>query len=75
MSGRDDFNDLRDFDDELADDPGDFGGDEIVIDDGRAQRGGLFGMSPVEQIIIAVFVLLNVIALFFIILILTGRMG
>lgn len=66
-----DLDDLRGFDDDGFDD--DFGGNEIVVEDNTAARGGLFGMSPVEQIIIAIFVLLNVVALFVIILIVTGR--
>ncbi|MEL6272295.1 MAG: hypothetical protein AAFV33_09415 [Chloroflexota bacterium] len=71
-----DFDSLRDFDDDFDDgfDPDDNAG--VVLDDGGgASRSGFLGMSPVETLIIALFVVLNLVALAMIILIATERIA
>lgn len=68
-----DFDNLRDFGDDFDEDFNDPAEDDLLAaEEAAAQRSGRFGMSPVEQIIIAVFVLLNVLAFLVIILIVAG---
>jgi hypothetical protein len=70
-----DLDDLRGFGDDDFDGFDD-NNDSLVLDDGTAaRRGDFLGMSPVETLIVAVFVLLNIVALVMIILIATGRVN
>lgn len=63
-----DFEDLRNYDDF----EGDFDDNEIAFDGEAAAAASSGGMSSVEQIILGVFVLLNLVALVVIILLITG---
>lgn len=68
-----DFDDLRNLDDDFDNDFDDFGDEDVfAAEEAAAERSGGLGLSPVEQIILAVFVLLNVLALLVIILIVAG---
>lgn len=69
MSFDDDMDDLRDFG-EYEEESFDEGEMDALFDDGTAAASE--GMSGVEQIILAVFVLLNLVALVVIILLITG---
>jgi len=71
-----DLDDLRGFGDDFDSFDEVDNDDDLLLDDGAAaRRSGFLGMSPVETLIVAVFVLLNIVALVMIILIATGRIS
>ncbi|MEM6527845.1 MAG: hypothetical protein AAF653_06095 [Chloroflexota bacterium] len=67
-----DFDSLRDFDDDFDDFNPDDNADNVIDDGSGGERSG---MTPVELLIVALFVMLNIIALVMIILIATGRIA
>lgn len=74
MNDLDDRNFLMGGDEDTFDDDLDESGSDDLPGDAPA-RQGLFGMSPVEQMILALFVLLNVVAFLVIIFLVTGVFG